>query len=91
MKPGSGRTPRLSELERSAILALVKLTPPDKPTSERTGERATPDPRGGVGVDSGRAHRHGPGAWHSRRAQPGAAHLPSRGRALASDPAVGDE
>lgn len=31
MKPGSGRKPRLSEQERSTILALVKAPPPGKP------------------------------------------------------------
>src|SRR5690242_18010420 len=46
MKPGSGRTPRLTQLERSTILALVKLPPPGKPTYERTGEMAAPDPDG---------------------------------------------
>ena len=44
IKPGSGRKPRLTQLERSTILALVKRPPPGKPTSERTGERAAPDP-----------------------------------------------
>jgi len=46
MKPGSGRKPRLSEQERSVILALVKAPPPGKPTDERTGELAAPDPAG---------------------------------------------
>jgi transposase len=44
MKPGCGRKPRLTQLERSTILALVKLPPPGKPTYERTGELAAPDP-----------------------------------------------
>ena len=44
MKPGSGRKPRLTQLERSMILALVKLSPPGKPTSALTGELAAPDP-----------------------------------------------
>jgi transposase len=44
MKPGSGRKPRLSEQERSVILALVKMPPPGKPTYELTGELAAPDP-----------------------------------------------
>jgi transposase len=44
MKPGSGRKPRLSEQERSTILALVKAPPPGKATYERTGELQTPDP-----------------------------------------------
>ncbi len=46
MKPGSGRRPRLTELERTTILALVKLPPPGKPTYELTGELTTPDPQG---------------------------------------------
>ncbi len=46
MKPGAGRKPRLTEQERSAILALVKRPPPGKPTDELTGERAAPDPAG---------------------------------------------
>jgi transposase len=44
MKPGCGRKPRLTQLERSTILALVKLPPPGKPTYELTGELAAPDP-----------------------------------------------
>lgn len=44
MKPGSGRRPRLTPLECSTILALVKLSPPGKPTYELTGELAAPDP-----------------------------------------------
>jgi transposase len=46
MKPGSGRRPRLTHLERSTILALVKLPPPGKPTYELTGELVAPDPKG---------------------------------------------
>jgi transposase len=44
MQPGSGRKPRLTEEERSTILALVKRPPPGKPTYELTGELAAPDP-----------------------------------------------
>ncbi len=46
MKPGAGRKPRLTEQERSAILALVKRPPPGQPTDELTGELAAPDPAG---------------------------------------------
>jgi transposase len=46
MQPGSGRPPRLTQLERSTILALVKLPPPGKPTYELTGELAAPNPAG---------------------------------------------
>ena len=45
-KPGAGRKPRLTQLERSTILALVKRPPPGKPTYELTGELAVPDPEG---------------------------------------------
>ncbi|MGO8949384.1 MAG: helix-turn-helix domain-containing protein [Ktedonobacterales bacterium] len=46
MKPGGGRTPRLTHEERSTILALVQLPPPGKPTYEPTGELEVPDPKG---------------------------------------------
>jgi transposase len=46
IKPGAGRKPRLTEDERSVILALVKLPPSGKPTYELTGELAAPDPEG---------------------------------------------
>jgi transposase len=46
MKPGSGRKPRLTEPERSMILALVKSPPPGKPTYELTGELTAPDADG---------------------------------------------
>jgi transposase len=44
MKPGAGRKPRLTQVERSTILALVKRPPPGKPTYELTGELEAPDP-----------------------------------------------
>ena len=43
-QPGSGRKPRLTQEERSTLLALVKLPPPGKPTDELTGELVAPDP-----------------------------------------------
>lgn len=46
MLPGSGRKPRLTQLERSTIMALVKTPPPGKPTYELTGELDAPDPEG---------------------------------------------
>src|SRR5258708_12338032 len=44
MKPGSGRTPRLTEQERSTLLALVQRPPPGKPTDALTRELASPPP-----------------------------------------------
>jgi transposase len=46
MKPGGGRKPRLTQLERSTILALVKRPPPGKPTYALTGELDAPEPDG---------------------------------------------
>ena len=93
IKPGSGRKPRLTQLERSTILALVKRPPPGKPTYERTGERAAPDPQAErrARVDPGYVDGGRPGTRRPGGAQPGAPHLPPRGGALAPDAAVGQE
>ena len=45
LRPGGGRKPRLTELERSTILALVKRPPPGKPGYERTGAFEAEDER----------------------------------------------
>src|SRR5260370_5000664 len=45
MKPGSGRTPRLTEQERSTLLALVQRPPPGKPTDDLPGDLAAPPPQ----------------------------------------------
>jgi len=45
LRPGGGRKPRLTEVERSTILALVKRPPPGKPGYERTGEFEAEDER----------------------------------------------
>ena len=47
MKPGSGRKPRLSEAERSAIIALARTTPPGKLVPEPgSGELQAHDEEG---------------------------------------------
>jgi transposase len=45
MRPGGGRKARLTELERSTVLGLVKLPPPGKPRYTRTGEFEAEDER----------------------------------------------
>jgi transposase len=45
LRPGGGRKPRLTEVERSTILALVKRPPPGKPGYERTGAFEAEDER----------------------------------------------
>jgi transposase len=47
MKPGSGRTPRLSEAERSAVIALVGNPPPGRLVTARDGTLAPADSHGG--------------------------------------------
>ncbi len=42
MQPGGGRKPRLTQLERSTLLGLVKRPAPGKPTDELTGALEVP-------------------------------------------------
>src|SRR5258708_19673416 len=44
MKPGSGRTPRLTEQERSTLLALVQRPPPGKPPDDLPADLPPPPP-----------------------------------------------
>ena len=47
-RPGSGRRPRLTEAERSRIIALVKATPPGRPvTGPSSSAQTTTAPAGG--------------------------------------------
>jgi transposase len=93
MKPGSGRKPRLTEPERSAILALVKLPPPGKPTYELTGELEAPDPEGEPEwtLDTLTAAAQERGIDVARSQAPALAHLPPRGGALAAHAVVGHQ
>jgi transposase len=43
-RPGAGRKPRLSETERSTIIALVATTPPGRPTRQADGSLEADDP-----------------------------------------------
>jgi transposase len=92
MRPGGGRKPRLTELERSTILGLVKTTPPGKPGYERTGEFEAADERAQAPAEwtldtlTAAARARHPGG-----AQPGALHLPARRRALAPHASLGHE
>ena len=47
MKPGSGRRPRLTEAERSAVIALVASPPPSRLARYPDGTLAPDDSRGG--------------------------------------------
>ena len=44
-RPGPGRKPRLTEAERSAVVALVATAPPGRPTRQADGTLAPDDPR----------------------------------------------
>ena len=60
-RPGKGRRPRLSEAERSRIIALVKTIPPGRPVAGPWLEGlATTGGGPGGGVDARHADRRGP-------------------------------
>lgn len=63
MQPGGGRKPRLTQQERSTVLALAQFPPPGKPTYEPTGELHVDDPQGEVewtlDALTAMAHQHG--------------------------------
>jgi transposase len=44
-RPGSGRKPRLTEAERSTLVALARSTPPGQPQRWRDGSLEPEDPR----------------------------------------------
>jgi transposase len=44
-RPGPGRKPRLTEVERSALVALARSTPPGQPQQWPDGSLAPEDPR----------------------------------------------
>lgn len=44
-RPGAGRKPRLTEAERSALVALARSTPPGRPIQWPTGTLTPVDPR----------------------------------------------
>jgi transposase len=44
-RPGAGRKPRLTEAERSALVALARGTPPGKPTRRQDGSLLPEDQR----------------------------------------------
>ena len=46
-RPGSGRRPRLSEAERSALIGLVVMTPPGRLVRQADGSLAPASPEGG--------------------------------------------
>jgi transposase len=51
MKPGSGRKPRLSEAERSAVIALVASPPPGRLVTSADGTLASAGAQGGDVAD----------------------------------------
>ena len=86
MRPGSGRKPRLTEQERSRILALVKQAPPGHLETQADGTMVARDEEGLSPVD---AQCAGPGRQSSGdpgQTQPDPAHLRARRGALASHP-----
>jgi transposase len=91
MREGAGRKPRLTEWERSRILALVKKPPPgglERQTSETLAAR---DEEGSAQwtLDALTEAAHVAGIQVERERDP--THLPTRRRALAAHPQLGDQ
>src|SRR3954468_12284979 len=45
-RPGAGRKPRISQAQRSQLIALARSTPPGRPVRDDAGELAAADPEG---------------------------------------------
>ena len=90
-RPGAGRKRRITEAERSAIIALARSVPPGRLDRDAAGELSADDERGPGAVDPGHPRPGGPGRRHRRGAQPGPADPAGREGALAADPQLGDE
>ena len=89
--PGGGRKPRLTEAERSRVLALAASTPPGRLERGEDGvlEAADEDQPGEWTLDTlTEAARRG---GHPHRAQPGPPDLPRRAGPLAPDPHLDDQ
>src|SRR4051794_28090217 len=87
-RPGAGRTPRISQAQRSQLIALVASPPPGRGVRDDTGELGATDATGPA-VDPGRTDRRGPRGRYRHRPLPGAPDPARRGRALAPPPLLG--
>ena len=92
-RPGAGRKPRLTEAERSTLVALARSTPPGRPIQWPDGTLAAVDerPEAPARVDLGQPGRGCRRARDRDRAEPGAADPPEGEGPLASDPLLDDE
>ncbi|HEX4207121.1 MAG TPA: helix-turn-helix domain-containing protein [Ktedonobacteraceae bacterium] len=91
MREGAGRKPRLTEQERSRILALVKLPPPGRLERYADGSLEAREEEGSAQwsldtLDLCRPCRRDPD-----RAQSDPTHLPARRQALAPHPQLGNQ
>src|SRR3954449_3553301 len=68
-RPGAGRTPRISQAQRSQLIALVASPPPGRGVRDDTGELGATDATGPA-VDPGRTDRRGPRGRYRHRPLP---------------------
>jgi len=90
-RPGAGRKRRISEAQRSAIIALARSMPSGRLDRDAAGELSADDKRGPAQLDAGYLEPGGAGRRHRRGAQPGPADPAGREGALAADPQLGHE
>ena len=88
-QPGAGRKRRITEAQRSAIIALARSVPPGRLDRDGAGELSADDDRGPAQWTLDTLRPGGPGCRHRRGAQPGAADPAGREGPLAADPQLG--
>ena len=89
MRPGSGRKPRLTEQERSRILALAKQAPPGHLETPADGTMVAPDEEGSAQWTLGALAQAAKAAGIRVKRERDPARLPAGRSALASHPEVG--
>jgi hypothetical protein len=88
-RPGAGRKARLTERDRSQLIALVAQPPPGRPVRLADGQLVADHPTEPTRVVLRRLSQHGSPAGHCHCAQSGPSHPAQRRRALARGPFLG--
>ena len=90
-RPGAGRKRRITEAQRSRIIALARSAPPGQLARDPAGEMSADDEGGPAQWTLDTLAQAGPGGGHPSGAQPGPADPAGREGALAADPQPGHE
>jgi transposase len=90
-RPGCGRKRRITEAERSRIIALARSVPPGQLARDAGGELSADDERGPAQWTLDTLSQAARAGGIQRPAQPGPADPAGREGALAADPQLGDQ